>query len=141
MGFTNIAITLFNRRLTGLTSERWQYAHFTFLTLVSIYIVIAFFLNLLECHPPYTVQYSLISFGKAPVIPTCLAFNPLGISLSVIHIIFQFSLLTVPLVILYVIKMSLWKKIRLGFLFSVGSVACIGAVMRQVLQKQNNPDM
>lgn len=140
VGLINVSIALFNRRLTGLSSRIWQYAHYTFLALLTAFILISLFINVFSCRPA-AIQLSLVTFGASPTLPTCFDPNTVGIALSAVHIVFQFSLLAVPLVILYIIKMSLGKKIRLGILFSMGAVACIGAVNRQVLQKKGNPDM
>ena len=139
VGLISISITLFNRRLTGLTSKRWMIAHNIFLTILAIYIVVSILVILFGCLPPAHV--SLISIGKLAKTPKCMNINTLGTSLSAFHVAFDFALLTVPLIVLYNMNMSNVKKLRLAFLFSVGSVSCIGAVMRQVIQKQNAADL
>ena len=66
--------------------------------------------------------------------------NSVGIALSVVHIALDFALLSVPLIVLWKIKMSTAKKLRIGFLFSVGAVSCIGSVMRQLTQYHRSAD-
>lgn len=44
------------------------------------------------------------------------------------------------MIVLYKIKMSLEKKIRLGFLFSVGTMSCVGSALRQHYQVQKSAD-
>lgn len=139
VGLIKVSITLFNRRLTGLTSRRWMIAHNVFLVLLVCYIVIALFVSLFECSPA-TSQYSLIRLGKIAKPAKCLNFNTIGIVLSSFHVVFDFALLSVPLIILYKINMNLSKKIRLAFLFSIGSISCIGSALRQHYQGQNHAD-
>lgn len=130
-----ISITLFNRRLTSLTSRRWMMAHYTFLFLLVCYIVITLFLEIFKCRPAAS-HYSLMRIGQVENSVKCLPFYVLGIGLSSVHVAFDFALLSVPLIILYKIKMDLSKKIRLAFLFSVGSVSCMASAMRHHVQYQ-----
>ena len=135
-----ISIALFNRRLTGLTSSRWMIAHNVFLCLFVIYLVLGILLNVLACSPA-GVQYDAIRYGSLPEKPHCLNQNSMTISLSIVHIIFDFALLSVPLIVLSSIQMNMAKKLRIGFLFSVGSISCIGSVMRQILSYNSPLDM
>ena len=132
VGLVKISITLFNRRLTGLTSGWWIIYHNTLLALLVCYVLVATFLNLFQCRPA-TTNYSLIEIGQLPNKPTCLDESTLGISLSIAHIIFDFALLSVPIIVLIKVQMDAAKKFRLAILFSIGSVSCIGSVMRQIL--------
>lgn len=139
VGLVKVSITLFNRRLTGLTSRRWMIAHNVFLCLIVCYILIVIFTNFFFCHPA-RVHFSLVAYGSNPTPPVCLNGKVLPVFLSVVHILFDFALLSVPLIVLWKIQMSTSKKIRLCFLFSIGSVSCIGSVMRQVIQTHIRPD-
>ena len=131
LGLIKISITLFNRRLTGATSESWIMFHTVFFVLLICYIVAALFVNLFRCRPP-AAHYSLIAAGQPSTIPHCLSERAISLPLSVVHIIFDFALLSVPIIVLIKVQMSFAKKVRLMFLFSVGSVSCIGSVMRQI---------
>ena len=53
----------------------------------------------------------------------------------------DFALLSVPITLLIQLKMELGKKIRLGFLFSIGTVSSVGSIMRQVYQKGSKEDL
>ena len=139
MGLIKISITLFNRRLTGLTSERWMMAHYTFLFLLVCYIIISLCTNLFGCSPAVSL-YNLEAIGKVQKPIKCFDPNTLGIALSTVHVVFDFALLSVPMIVLYKIKMSLEKKIRLGFLFSVGTMSCVGSALRQHYQVQKSAD-
>ena len=44
-------MTLFNRRLTSLTSKRWQIVHYTFLGMLIIWFFLTLFINLFQCTP------------------------------------------------------------------------------------------
>ena len=115
--------------------------HNVFLGLLVSYLLISVFLNAFTCTHPAGVQYDLIRYGMLGTKPKCLNPNAIGIALSVMHITFDFALLSVPLIILSKIKMSTAKKLRVGFLFSVGSIACVGSVMRQIRQYHQPADI
>ena len=82
----------------------------------------------------------MVSYGANLTPPVCLNGKALPIFLSVMHILFDFALLSVPLFVLWKTQMSTSKKLKLCFLFSIGSVSCIGSVMRQVVQTNFGPD-
>lgn len=139
VGLIKVSITLFNRRLTGLTSARWMVAHNIFLFLLVTYILVALFVSIFGCSPR-NAHYSLIEFGRVDRPVKCLNPNTIGITLSTFHVVFDFALLSVPLIILYKINMNLSKKLRLAFLFSVGSMSCIGSALRQHYQLKTQID-
>ena len=139
VGLVKVSITLFNRRLTGLTSERWMIAHNIFLGLLVSYLLVVVFTNIFFCNPA-RVHFSMVAYGSNPTPPVCMNGKVLPVFLSVMHILFDFALLSVPLTVLWKIQMSTSKKIKLCLLFSVGSVSCIGSVMRQVIQTNFKPD-
>lgn len=142
VGLIKISIVFFNRRLTGLTSYRWMIAHYVFLALIVAFMITALFSELFQCAGPVSLKFSLIALGRHPTGTKCINGNKLGYGLAIIHSTFDFALLTVPLIVLYQIRMSTGTKIRLGFLFSIGALSCIGSVMRQVIQTRtyNNVD-
>lgn len=139
VGLVKVSIVLFNRRLTGLTSRRWMFAHNVLLCLIVCYILVVIFTNFFFCRPA-RVHFSMVAYGSNPTPPVCLNGKILPVFLSVMHILFDFALLSVPLVVLWKIQMDTSKKIKLCFLFSIGSVSCIGSVMRQVIQTHFRPD-
>ncbi|KAF6217939.1 hypothetical protein HO133_006351 [Letharia lupina] len=140
VGLIKVSIVFFNRRLTGLTSHRWMIAHYVFLALIVGFMITALFTELFQCTGPVDLKFSLIALGRHPTGNKCLNGNKLGYGLAIIHSTFDFALLTVPLIVLYQMRMSTGKKIRLGFLFSIGSLSCIGSVMRQVVQARTYTD-
>ncbi|MCJ1465364.1 hypothetical protein MMC07_003982 [Pseudocyphellaria aurata] len=138
-GLIKISITLFNRRLTGLTSEKWLYAHNVFLVLVVSYTILALFINIFQCKPAGS-QYDLIEFGRIVNPTKCLDEKILNNFFIICHVIFDFALLSVPLIVLYKIKMNTSRKIRIGFLFSIGSISCLGSAMRLATKVDHSQD-
>ena len=136
VGLIKISIVFFNRRLTGLTSQRWMIAHYVFLALVVGFMITALFSELFQCTGPVALKFSALAKGRHATPSKCLNGNKLGYGLAIIHSTFDFALLTVPLIVLYRMQLSTGTKIRLAFLFSIGSVSCIGSVMRQVVQAE-----
>lgn len=100
----------------------------------------AIFANIFSCNPP-ALDFRLSVLGASKVPHKCVNNNTVTLPLSVLHIVFDFALLSVPLVVLYRVQMSLSKKIRMCILFSVGAISCIGSIMRQSIQSVKHPDM
>lgn len=117
-----ISIVLFNRRLTGLTSRRWMIIHNTLLVMLVCYIIITIFINVFIC-TPHPKNFEMLYIGKMEKPPHWMKSKPIVPSFSAFHIVFDFLLLSVPLVVLYRMKMSLSRKVRLCFLFSIGAVS------------------
>lgn len=141
VGLIKVSIVFFNRRLTGLTSCKWMIAHYVFLALVVGFMITALFAELFQCTGPVNLKFSALARGRHPTATKCRNGNQLGYGLAIIHSTFDFALLTVPLILLYQMRMSTGKKIRLAFLFSIGSLSCIGSVMRQVIQTRIYNDL
>lgn len=158
LALVKVSIVLFNRRLTGLTSTRWQIAHWTFLGILFVYILVVIFRSCFNCDPPST-DWSLRGRGEPSTAPHCSDDVKSILGYSAVHIALDWALLagknsclidvncpleideSVPLIVLYKLeKMSLSKKIRIGMLFSIGLVACIGSAMRQYMQNHSYKD-
>ncbi|KAL2043536.1 hypothetical protein N7G274_003843 [Stereocaulon virgatum] len=135
-----ISITLFNSRLTSLTSSQWIDAHNAFLVLIIGFIVASLLTSLLHC-TPIAVQYSLVDLGSLSKAPQCITSNLLSSTLDILHSIFSFALLYLSTVFLSQMKMSTSTKLRLGCLFSIGMISCIGSVVRQIFTHQENVDI
>ena len=142
VGLIKLSIVFFNRRLTGLTSHRWMIVHYVFIALILGFMITALFAELFQCTGPVDLKFSLAALGRHPTGRKCLDGNKLGYGLAIIHSTFDFVLLTVPLIILYQMNISTGTKLRLCFLFSIGSLSYIGSVLRQVVQARiyNDPD-
>ena len=140
-GLVKISICLFNRRLTGLKSRAWMICHNVMLGLISCWILSTIFIEVFKCTPVLT-QWGFLGFGRPANPPShCIKAKSYGLALSAIHIIFDFALLSVPLIVLSKMRMSTSKRVRLIFLFSIGSVSCIGSVMRQIIAFRKSKDM
>lgn len=140
VGLIKISIALFNRRLTGLTSRKWMIFHNVMLGILVVFIMSAIFLQVFKCLPVLS-SWGLKAYGS-PVHPvTCINITQYGLALSVTHVILDFALLSVPVIVFCKLKMSMSKRIRLIALFSIGCVSVIGSVNRQIITVQNNLDV
>ena len=139
VGIIKMSITVFNMRLTGISSPRWRIVHWVFFSLLVAYTLTALFMNVFQC-APVVANFDSIAAGKLPKRAKCLTENQLGSSLSTIHVTMDFCLLTVPIIILWRVQMSLWTRLRLYFVFSIGALSCIGSVFRQLAQASKDPD-
>lgn len=131
VGIVKMSITIFNLRLTSMSSKKWKVANWTFFTLCLLYTLIAFFLNIFQCIPP-GASFDLLISAKSDKPPKCLGFPEMTTILRTINIILDYCLLTVPIIVLSKVQMSWKKKARLIALFCVGGLACVGSVMTLV---------
>lgn len=103
------------------------------------YTLSALFVNALQC--PDGIQYDLIKFGKGGSgDPKCIEQSIVQDVFIIAHVVFDFCLLSVPLIILFKMKTNTSKKVRLAFLFSIGSISCLGSAMRLRTKVDANPD-
>lgn len=140
VGLIKISIALFNRRLTGLTSRRWMILHNIMLGLLVSFIISAILLEVFKCHPILS-RWDLKDIGKQDQPVTCIPVTQYGLALNIIHVILDFALLSVPVIVFCRMKMNMSKRIRLIFLFSIGCISVVGSVNRQIIMVQNALDV
>jgi hypothetical protein len=130
VGFIKVSICLFNRRLTSMTSRAWIMFNDIFIALLGAYLMVALFWNIFQCDPPW-VGWDAIRVGKSPGHKAkCTPDTIVGSALSVIHVLMDFDLLSVPLVVLWKVRMGWGTKLRLYLVFSIGAMSAIGSVVR-----------
>ncbi|KAH7348512.1 hypothetical protein BKA65DRAFT_584245 [Rhexocercosporidium sp. MPI-PUGE-AT-0058] len=140
VGMIKVSICFFNRRLTSLTSPAWLIFNNVFLFLLGTCILLALFWTIFQCNPPYA-GWDPIRIAKESRAFKCTSDNIVGSTLSVIHVIMDVALLSVPLIVLWKVQMGWGTKARLYFVFSIGAMSCIGSVMRQIEQKRLASDV
>lgn len=142
VGVIKMSITCFNMRITGLTSKRWMIAHRTFLSVLVIWTIIAVCTILFNCNPP-RAGFDTLAAGKLPDPPKCGSLRrlvELELTHNVIHIIMDFCLLSVPIIVIWKVQMHWTTKLRLFFVFSVGAISCIASVMRVLVETRELHD-
>lgn len=125
-----ISITLLNRRITGMTSRRWQIAHWTYLGVVCSLLPICVFLSIFTCSPTATF-FTIESIAELPDprVVKCLDANAISLAARISHIVTDWLLLPVPLVIIWRLQMPLSKRLRLMAIFCFGFISSIAAVL------------
>ena len=133
-----ISITLFNKRLTGISSKKWQIAHNIFLLILVTLLLTAWGLNFLGCRP---VGISL-NLKKLHLHPntTCPDSLKKLKALLISHILTDIALLCVPLIVVYRLQMSTFGKLRLMVVFGLGALATVASIMRLVTAHRKLPD-
>jgi len=96
--------------------------------------MIALFWNIFQCDPPYA-GWNPVRIAKEGRRPVCTSDTIVGSSLSVIHVIMDFGLLSVPLIVLWKVRMGWGTRLRLYLVFSIGGMSAIGSIMRQIEQE------
>lgn len=136
-----ISITLANRRITGISSKRWQIAHWIYLAVLLCLMPACVLLNIFACSPIPT-YYNLIAIAKVgdPHTIKCIDENALGLATRSLHIITDWFLLPVPIIIIWRLQMPLSRKIRLIAVFCVGFISSVASIMRNVLTERIGDD-
>lgn len=140
VGVVKVSICLFNRRLTSMTSEKWLLFNNVFLVLLVIYILVSLFWNIFLCNPVWG-GWDAIRLGREGVVAKCFPVGKMGTILSTIHVIMDFGLLAVPLIVLWKVKMGWRTRGRLYVVFAVGGVSMIGSILRQIEQTKLSTDV
>lgn len=140
LGLVKLSIVSFNMRLTGLSSRKWMYAHWAFFAAIIMHMIAATFLTTFQC-VPVVGAWDTIATAHLDKKPKCLSEEQINNPLIITHIIMDFCLLAVPIVVLYKLQMASAIKIRLYLLFSVGCLTCFAAIMRKVSQDQLKKDV
>ncbi|KKY13323.1 putative integral membrane protein [Diplodia seriata] len=140
VGIIKISITLFNRRLTSMTSRIWRYFNDFFLFLLTAYTLLALFWTCFQCNPP-AAMWDKVYSGKLATMPTCWSTKVISNVLSIMHVVMDFCLLTTPIIVLWKVKLPTGTKIRLYVVFSMGAVSAIGSVLRQLAQEKISLDV
>ncbi|KAL3424966.1 hypothetical protein PVAG01_04247 [Phlyctema vagabunda] len=140
VGMIKVSICFFNRRLTSLTGRAWKIYNNVFLALLFVYILVSLFWTIFQCKPAYG-GWDPIRIGKEGKKAVCQSDNIVGSALSVIHVIMDFGLLAVPVIVLWKVKMGFRTKARLYLVFTIGGMSVIGSIIRQIEQGRLKSDV
>lgn len=137
-----ISIVLQNRRITGMTSKRWQITHWIYLAMFISTLLILVCINTFICSPVAT-GFMLQAIAEVPDPRTikCLDASAVYTATRVLHILTDWFLLPIPLIIIWQLKMSLGRKIRLMSIFSVGFISTVASIVAFVLNSRLGPDV
>ena len=137
-----VSICLFNLRLTGVTSRAWRIYHYVILACLAGFALGVILMYTASCNPPM-VRFSLSDFGRRDYMTKCnraITSSEPNTIISVLHVVFDLFLLPVPLIVIWRLQMAISQRIRLVFLFSIGLLSMIGAVMRAANIKADKGD-
>lgn len=71
----------------------------------------------------------------------CLDENVISLAPRIIHIVTDWLLLPVPLIIIWRLQMPLARKLRLMLVFCVGLISSVASIMRNILSKRVTTDL
>ncbi|CAD6445113.1 1d81be43-b448-4a37-9b05-cc6433123aa6 [Sclerotinia trifoliorum] len=140
VGVVKISICLFNRRLTAMTTRRWLWFNHAFLVFLVVYILVSLFWTIFSCDPVWG-GWDAIRLGREGVTAKCFPVSTLGPVLSTVHVVTDFGLLAVPLIVLWKVKMGWRTRGRLYIVFAVGGASMIGSIFRQIKQAELESDV
>ncbi|KAL8831195.1 MAG: hypothetical protein Q9191_001007 [Dirinaria sp. TL-2023a] len=129
-GFSKFSTIFFNVRLTGVTSKTWILVHRALFVLVFVYFMLAMFWNTVACTPPASIESLIVTGKSAPNVKCAKYHYPVGYTIAILHSVFDYLLLAVPIIVLIQLKMSWQKKARCIIPLAVGALSGAGACVR-----------
>lgn len=132
VGLIKISITLFIRRLIDKSHARWKaLTADIFLATLIVYILLAIFWSVFSCADHPTASFSIRYAGTLASPAICGNVYARAWTMSVIHVVQQVVLLASPIVILWTVRMDLFKKVRLFTIWIAGALSVLGGLLRQ----------
>lgn len=132
VGLIKISITLFIRRLIDKSHARWKaLTADIFLATLIVYILLAIFWSVFSCADHPTASFSIRYAGTLEGPAMCGNVYARAWTMSVIHVVQQVVLLASPIVILWTVRMDLFKKVRLFTIWVAGALSVLGGLLRQ----------
>ena len=131
-----ISILLFYMRLSGFCSRNWNIAHWTMIVIMALFAATAFFLSIFACRPIYA-SFNIKKIGRTlgpenP--PKCLDVADRVTAFSVIHVVSDFALLVVPVMMLKNVQVKTRVKLKVWSVGIIGCASCICSCFRAVVQ-------
>ncbi|KAG8531804.1 uncharacterized protein KY384_003440 [Bacidia gigantensis] len=116
-----MSILFFYMRLNGFASRKWKIVLWTLFAAMVAYIVSATLVVALHCDHPRSF-FDLRYKGHLEKEPKCLDLPKVVVGLNVIEILFDASLMVVPVVMLWKVQMKWTTKLRV---YIAGMVGCL----------------
>jgi len=117
-----ISIVLFYLEI--FRSRSFRITAYIIIPYIAINSIIVFLVSILSCRPFEFFWNRDIPGGK------CLDYQATSFAISGSAIAQDFILLVLPLVFIRGLTMRRWKKVAVGFMFSVGTFGCIATLIR-----------
>lgn len=135
-----VSIALFVRRFTGLYSRTWLWINNVFLFLLLVQFLAFTLFNTFGCNP-VAGTFDLIPAGKSATPMKCGPYLVTGKVRVYFNVIFDFALLSTPVIIMWKVQMPIAKKIRICGIFALGSIPCVASVMTVVTSSKIESDI
>lgn len=113
--FIKLSIITFLRKLLG-PIRKWQITTTLLMVFTVLWGLVAFFLNIFQCHPP---RFFWMRQGQGGCIAGQTAFY---VSIAAISLAEDIVLLLLPIVVVWRLRLSMKKKLHTTMLFAIGSL-------------------
>ena len=136
VALVKISILLFYMRLSGFCSTRWNIAHQALIACMAAFAICVFFTSIFACKPAYAgwnVRAIGANLGQDNP-PRCMNLADRVLAYSLVHVVSDFALLVVPVMMLKDVQMKKSIKFRVWIVGIIGCVSCICSVFRTVVQ-------
>ena len=137
--FANFSVLAFHMRLTGSASTKWRIVHWTVFVILVLYLIANVGVDLAVCNPPIA-SLDIVHRGRYPN-AKCLNGPLSGSAPSIAHIVIDFLLFIMTATVLVQTQLSLKVKIRLCFIFSIGLLTCLSAIVRLLYSYHYDADI
>lgn len=140
VSFTKLSIICFNARLTTGLSAAWKWVHGILFGLIVCYLLISLFWINFRCNPPLAIGDYVVAGRHASTLK-CLPESRMALGLSALHVAFDWILLSIPVYVVVRSSIPMGRKVRAIVPLSVGTLSCVGSVMRLYYELRPIPDL
>ncbi|KAL6713234.1 hypothetical protein ACLMJK_009355 [Lecanora helva] len=133
LGVIKISIILLYMRVSGFTSRMWMAVHWFLLSVVVSYCLGSLFVMVFTCSP-IGIYFNLRAIGRMQHPLTCIDQSKALAVLSATHVVTDFSLLAIPIALLWKVQMKWTKKLRIWLAGLFGLSSCSFALLRTITQ-------
>lgn len=120
-------------RISGFTSRTWNLIHYTLLISTTLYCIGTLLLMLSTCLPT-GIFFNIRRLGRLHDGLVCIDQSKGLAVLSAVHVVTDFALLGIPVVLLWKVQIGWVKKVRIGLAGIFGLGSCVCALLRTVTQ-------
>lgn len=131
VGLVKMSIMAFNMRLTSMCSRAYRITNLSFMIVCGLYTIAAFSVNIFRCYP-VGAGFDLLEVAQSGSTPACIDVATMNTFLRVINIVTDYCLLAIPISVIWKVRISRSKKLKLCVALGFGSLACVGSVMTLV---------
>jgi hypothetical protein len=129
-----LSILLFFKRLANRSSRLMDISINVCFGIAAVITLLPLLFTTFACKP-IAASWSIVQYVSPD--RKCLDQAAILLALSIIHVVFDFALLLIPIRLIWKVQLPLRARVSLIIMFCFGSLACVFAIMRLLYINQS----